>query len=107
MRFHMVASHSGPQIRPTEPERRRPDMIHQTRYRTHVHVRGELSPAWSVLFADLTVSTAPDGTTSISGVLPDEAALHGLLATVRDLGLSVISVESAALPGTTPATEGR
>jgi hypothetical protein len=73
-------------------------MTHPTGYRTRIHVQGELSPAWSVLFADLTVATEPDGTTVISGVLADEAGLHGLLATVRDLGLPVISVEAAATP---------
>ena len=80
-------------------------MTHPTRFRTRVHVQGELSPAWSVLFGDLAVAPGAGGTTVISGVLPDEAALHGLLATVRDLGLSVISVETAATVDGAPASE--
>ena len=80
-------------------------MTHQARYRTRVQVQGELSPAWSVLFADLSVEPRADGTTVIDGVLSDEAALHGLLATVRDLGLAVVAVEAVAVPWATPVTE--
>jgi hypothetical protein len=91
-----VEPQAGDQIRRMAPDRQRLSMTHPTGYRTRIHVQGELSPAWSVLFADLTVATGPDGTTVISGDVADEAGLHGLLATVRDLGLPVISVEAAA-----------
>jgi hypothetical protein len=93
-----VERQAGPRIRRPTPDGPRLAMTHPTTYRTRIHVQGELSPAWSVLFADLTVGTGPDGTTVISGVLADEAGLHGLLATVRDLGLPVISVDAAATP---------
>lgn len=63
-----------------------------------VRVKGELGPTWSDVFADLALRAEPDGTTRISGELADQAALHGLLATIRDLGLSLISVETAADP---------
>ncbi len=71
-------------------------------YRVRVRVQGELPPAWSSLLADLAVAAEPDGTTLLRGVLADQAALHGLLAAIRDLGLSLISVETAAIPSPSP-----
>jgi len=66
-------------------------------YRVRIRVQGELSPAWwSEVFVDLLLTAEPSGTTLISGDLPDQAALHGLLATIRDRGLSIVSVETAA-----------
>jgi hypothetical protein len=47
-------------------------------------------PAW---FDDPTLSREIDGTTTLRGPVPDQAALHGLLAKVRDLGVTLISVE--------------
>jgi hypothetical protein len=58
-----------------------------------LRVDGHLDDRWSAWFADLTLTHESDGTTSLSGVVPDQAALHGLLATVRDLGVTLISVE--------------
>lgn len=73
-------------------------MAGSTGYRVRVHVRDELSAAWwSQTFSGLDVTAEPDGTTLLAGELPDQAALHGLLAAVRDLGLSLVSVETAAL----------
>jgi hypothetical protein len=39
-----------------------------------------------------------DGTTTLRGAVTDQAALHGLLAKVRDIGLTLISVKTAAVP---------
>jgi hypothetical protein len=71
-------------------------MNHSVRYQIRVRVQGELPPTWSTLLADLTVAAEPDGTTLVSGELADQAALHGVLAAIRDLGLSLISVETVA-----------
>jgi len=68
------------------------------RFRVRVRVRGELDPAWSTVFADLAVVAQPDGTTLLSGRLADQAAVHGLLAAVRDLGLSLLSAEAFVIP---------
>ncbi|MBP2375205.1 hypothetical protein [Paeniglutamicibacter psychrophenolicus] len=57
-----------------------------------VHVEGRLDPGWSAWFDGLALSPEADGTTNI--VVPDQAALHGLLAKVRDLGPVLISVEA-------------
>jgi len=65
-----------------------------------VQVHGELGPTWSVVFGDLTVEPGAEGTTLICGERPDQTAFHGLLAAIRDLGLSLISVETLATPST-------
>ena len=59
--------------------------------RYEIRVDGVLDDRWADWFGGLQVS--PDGTqTVIAGLLPDQPALHGLLARVRDLGLTLISV---------------
>jgi hypothetical protein len=71
-------------------------MSHSLRYQIRVRVQGEIPPTWSTSLADLAVAAEPDGTTLVSGELVDQAALHGFLAAVRDLGLTLISVETVA-----------
>ena len=71
-------------------------MAGSTPYLVRVRVRGELAPAWSTVFAGLAVATEPDGTTLVRGELADQAAVHGLLAAIRDLGLSLVSLETVA-----------
>jgi hypothetical protein len=56
-----------------------------------VRVRGELAPDWSACFGGLRVER-DRGDTVIVGRVPDQPALHGLLAKVRDLGLTLLSV---------------
>ncbi len=68
------------------------------RHGLRLRVRGELGPAWSAVFSDLAVELEPDGTTIIRGEVRDQAALHGLLAAIRDLGLTLISVATVATP---------
>ena len=80
-------------------------MSHAGRHQIRVRVQGELDPAWSTMLADLAVVVDPDGTTLVSGELPDQAAVLGLLASIRDLGLSLISVETTAIPTATPLGE--
>ncbi len=58
-----------------------------------LRVDGHLDDHWSVWFGDLKLTRENDGTTSLSGFVPDQAALHGLLMKVRDLGITLISVE--------------
>jgi len=77
-------------------------MSQAVRYQVRVRVQGELAPSWSAVLADLTVAPEPDGTTLVLGELPDQAAVHGLLSSIRDLGLSLISVETVAIPSPSP-----
>jgi hypothetical protein len=57
-----------------------------------IRVRGHLDPAWSELLGDLRVTRVAGGETELAGPLPDQAALHGVLARIRDLGLVLLSV---------------
>jgi hypothetical protein len=57
-----------------------------------IRIKGCLSPRWSAWFEDLTISHQANGDTLLTGPVVDQSALHGLLAKVRDLGLTLISV---------------
>jgi hypothetical protein len=57
-----------------------------------IRVNGELESSWSAWFDGLQVLSDDIGQTIISGPVPDQAALHGLLTKVRDLGLELQSV---------------
>ncbi len=61
----------------------------------HIRVQGHLGPDWSEWFEGLTITPEPNGDTVIAGPVPDQAALFGLLMKVRDLGLTLISVNRA------------
>jgi hypothetical protein len=64
-----------------------------------IRVDGHLDQHWSRWFGDLALAEESDGTTSLTGVLADQAELHGLLTKIRDLGVTLISVERRrALP---------
>jgi hypothetical protein len=56
-------------------------------------VAGHLDHHWSAWFDDLALTHGDDGTTCIAGLVSDQAQLHGLLTKVRDLGVTLISVE--------------
>jgi hypothetical protein len=60
--------------------------------RYEIRLTGHLDARWAAWFDGLTVSHEGDGTTLISGPVADQAALHGLLQRVRDLGLPLVSV---------------
>jgi hypothetical protein len=57
-----------------------------------IRVRGVLDSQWSTWFEGLTITTDEPGQTLIAGPVTDQAALHGLLARIRDLGLPLLSV---------------
>ena len=58
-----------------------------------IRVKGYLDARWNEMFDGMTIAWR-NNVTTISGVVPDQAALHGLLARVRDYGLVLISIES-------------
>jgi hypothetical protein len=60
--------------------------------RYEIRLTGHLDAHWTAWFDGLDVSRDTDGTTVISGDVADQAALHGLLQRVRDLGLPLVSV---------------
>lgn len=58
-------------------------------------VRGQLVPEqWRAWFDGLTLELLLDGTMQLSGVVSDQAALYGVLIRIRDLGLTLISLQS-------------
>jgi hypothetical protein len=57
-----------------------------------IRVEGHLETRWAAWFEGMSLSHAADGTTTLSGVVADQAALHGLLQRLRDLGLPLISI---------------
>jgi len=56
-------------------------------------VKGYLDARWNEMFDGMSIAWQ-DNVTTISGMVPDQAALHGLLARVRDYGLVLISIKS-------------
>jgi hypothetical protein len=60
--------------------------------RYEIRLRGHLDPRWAAWFDGMTLTHDGDGTTRIHGPVVDQAALHGLLAKVRDIGLPLVSV---------------
>ena len=62
-----------------------------------ITVKGHLNPNWANWFDGLTITPLPNGTTAISGPVIDQAALHGLLRKVRDLGMPLLSVTRVSL----------
>ena len=57
-----------------------------------IRIQGHLETRWGSWFDGLTLTTEGDGTTILRGPVIDQAALHGLLQKVRDLGLPLVSV---------------
>lgn len=58
----------------------------------HIRLQGHLDPRWAVWFGNVTVTRQEDGQTLLICTVVDQAALHGLLRKVRDLGLPLLEV---------------
>ena len=58
----------------------------------HFLIEGHLDAHWQGWFDGLTIVLTEDGNSQLSGVILDQAALHGVLKKIRDLGLTLISV---------------
>lgn len=63
--------------------------------RYEVRVHGHLDDRWSSWFDGMAIHWESDSTTTLRGSVADQAALHGLLAKVRDLGIPLISLRTA------------
>lgn len=58
-----------------------------------VQIDGYLDEEWIAWLGELTLVYQPDGTTTLTGSLPDQAALFGLLVKLRDLGVPLLSIK--------------
>lgn len=61
-----------------------------------IRVQGHLEPRRLRWFENLTVSQCPNGETVLVGPIPDQAALHGLLSWLYDIGMPLLSVKRLA-----------
>ncbi|HEX8219869.1 MAG TPA: hypothetical protein VF914_11760 [Chloroflexia bacterium] len=69
--------------------------VHRYRYEPEYYeicLKGHLDARWENWFGDLTITLEDTGNTLLAGTVVDQAALHGLLRKVRDLGMPLISV---------------
>jgi hypothetical protein len=60
--------------------------------RYEIRLKGRLDGRWAAWFDGLSLTQQDDGTTVIHGPVADQAALHGLLQKVRDVGVPLVSV---------------
>jgi len=74
----------------TEVHARRGNSPEAGRY--EIRLQGRLDARWAAWFDAMSLTTESDGTTVLRGQVADQAALHGLLQKVRDIGLPLISV---------------
>ena len=58
----------------------------------HIKIKGHLDTRWQGWFDGLTITMTNDGNTMLSGGIIDQAALHGVFKKIRNLGLTIISV---------------
>jgi len=73
-----------------------------------IRLKGHLDTRWAAWFDGLSLNRESDGTTTLRGPIPDQAALHGLLQRVRDTGLPLVSViRTEPDPAERPANEPR
>jgi hypothetical protein len=56
-----------------------------------IRIKGHLGPRWTDRFGGMTITLEDNGETLLTGPVVDQAALHGLLRKVRDLGMPLIS----------------
>jgi hypothetical protein len=92
---------------PTRPPTSTPAPTRPLPQRFEIRLAGRLDPRWSTWLDGLEPRSCPDGTTALRGPIADQAALHGLLARIRDLGIPLLAVtplddEPTSAPPPTP-----
>ena len=93
MPAHQVRSYGAPVTtndRSPDTARDASPAGHPPRY--EIRVKGRLGPRWTSWFDGLSLTGQDDGTTVISGPLADQAALHGVLQKLRDVGIPLLSL---------------
>jgi hypothetical protein len=80
IRYRIMSNKRNPKIDPDQP------VIYEIR------IKGHLGHQWTEWFEGLTITLEDNGDTLLTGPVIDQAALHGLLKKVRDLGMPLVSV---------------
>ena len=93
-RYKVMLNANEPKTKPAPDQ----PMVYQ------IKIKGHLGREWTDWFEGLTITLEEDGNTLLTGPVVDQAALHGLLKKVRDLGMPLVSV-SPVEPGP-PTTFG-
>lgn len=91
-RYKVMSNNSDPTTNPSQP------VVYQIR------IKGHLDKRWAAWFEDLTMTLENNGDTLLTGPVIDQAALHGLLKKVRDLGMHLVSVNCVE-PGCSEAPD--
>ena len=78
-----------------KPSESKPNLSQPTVY--EIRIKSHLDSGWTDWFEGLTVTMEEDGNTLLTGPVVDQAALHGLLKKVRDLGIPLVSVNLVQL----------
>lgn len=69
-----------------------PPSDNETGIHYEIKVKGHLEEHWADWLGGLSITHDSQGNSLLTGVVPDQAALHGILAQIRDLGLTLISL---------------
>ncbi len=95
----MCAHHVRPYVRlvstdvhTNEPPNGQPSADHALAQHYEIRIKGHLGSRWATRFDGMNLTAEDDGTTVIRGPVVDQAALHGLLQTLRDLGITLLSL---------------
>ena len=80
--------------RTNQPTNSQPSAEEASAPRYEIRVKGHLGSRWATWFDGMNLTAQDDGTTVIRGPVVDQAALHGLLQTLRDLGITLLSLIS-------------
>ncbi len=70
-----------------------------------IRIKGHLDSQWTDWFEGMTITLEENGDTLLTGPVIDQAALHGLLKKVRDLGMPLVSVNQIPFNGTNPRSK--
>ena len=71
-----------------------------------IRIKGHLGSQWTDWFGGLKITLEDNGDTLLTGPVADQAALHGLLKKVRDLGMPLVSANRVE-PGLTPMSDAK
>jgi hypothetical protein len=91
MRAHQVRSYVH-LVSTDEATNNQPGAEDGSAPRYEIRVKGRLGSRWATWFDGMNLTAEDDGTTVIRGPVVDQAALHGLLRTLRDLGITLLSL---------------